>query len=414
MSDSLLPLAPTRMRQKRGAASKNKVWSEAEDAKLIRIVNSITMNKSPMTPINWFNVASFFPNKTQTQVTDRWVKVLDPTLVKGSWSREEDEKIIDFVQENGPKHWAKLASMLPGRLGKQVRERWVNHLDPNVNRGPWTPEEDEIIIDLHQKHGNHWTYISTHLPTRSDNAIKNRWNSTLSKRFEYQTKNSKSAQNKSNNLNKNNIQPSSPNYHASVKFQQNSGIPPLVQKAPIQMQPFSPLQSISPFPPQQQLNQFLLPPNQIHSQNILVNQLSPQNVTSGQLTTQNQFFSPPNAVGGKTVQIELDSSQSELPYRLSPQQLPITSPAPTPIKSNQKNKLALPSISILVQSQSDLSASLNISPDLNNKKDISSSSPSLHPIEFNRFPSMLLAPLTSEVKPPTLDPHTGLMNLILH
>jgi hypothetical protein len=108
--------------------------------------------------------------------------VLDPALVKGSWTRQEDETIMEFVEQYGTKNWAKLADLLPGRIGKQCRERWRNHLDPCNNREPWTAEEDELLIALHEQHGNQWVRIATIMRGRSDNHIKNRWNSTLRKR----------------------------------------------------------------------------------------------------------------------------------------------------------------------------------------------------------------------------------------
>jgi hypothetical protein len=106
--------------------------------------------------------------------------------VKGSWTREEDETIVRFVQENGVKDWIRLATLLPGRLGKQCRERWRNHLDPDMNRDPWTEEEDQLLIHWHTQVGSKWVKIAEFLPGRTDNAIKNRWNSTLSKRIQYE------------------------------------------------------------------------------------------------------------------------------------------------------------------------------------------------------------------------------------
>jgi hypothetical protein len=90
------------------------------------------------------------------------------------------------VSEVGVKDWVTLAMRLPGRLGKQCRERWRNHLDPDVNREAWTEQEDQLLIDWHEKIGSKWVKIAEYLPGRSDNAIKNRWNSTLSKRIEYE------------------------------------------------------------------------------------------------------------------------------------------------------------------------------------------------------------------------------------
>ncbi|KAH0795814.1 Myb-like DNA-binding domain containing protein [Histomonas meleagridis] len=133
---------------------------------------------------NYSKLAEFFPGKTGQQVAERWDKVLNPKLVKGSWTRQEDEIIIQYVKEHGVKNWRNLCNLLPGRIGKQCRERWRNHLDPQYNHSAWTEEEDNKIIELHKQFGNKWVQISNLMVNRSDNAIKNRWNSTLKKRIQ--------------------------------------------------------------------------------------------------------------------------------------------------------------------------------------------------------------------------------------
>ncbi|OHT16476.1 Myb-like DNA-binding domain containing protein [Tritrichomonas foetus] len=169
------PLAPTRIRQKATSSKKRTRWTQEEDNLLIKLVNEREHT-------NWTEVGKNFPGKTIQQVSERWSKVVNPSLVKGSWTRQEDEIIIEFVKQYGVKNWTKLASHLPGRIGKQCRERWRNHLDPDVNREPWTPEEDNNLMALHEQFGNQWVKISQMMPGRSDNAIKNRWNSTIKKR----------------------------------------------------------------------------------------------------------------------------------------------------------------------------------------------------------------------------------------
>jgi hypothetical protein len=110
-------------------------------------------------------------------------------LVKGPWKKQEDELLASLVEEHGPKDWSKIANKMAQlghvRMGKQCRERWFNHLSPEVRKEAWTSEEDRVIIESHRQFGNKWTAISRLLNGRPANAIKNHWNSTLKRQVQF-------------------------------------------------------------------------------------------------------------------------------------------------------------------------------------------------------------------------------------
>jgi len=106
------------------------------------------------------------------------------TVQKCAWTPEEDVILTELVQLHGPKKWSVIAGALDGRIGKQCRERWHNHLNPAVRKDKWSDEEDALIISLVEKLGTKWATIAKHMPGRTDNSIKNHYYSSLRKKHE--------------------------------------------------------------------------------------------------------------------------------------------------------------------------------------------------------------------------------------
>lgn len=166
-----------------GSSSSVSGWDKEDDMHLMEIM------KKFKNPKNWEPIArKLNRGKSPSEVQDRWTRYLKPGSRKGQWTDEEDAIVIDTVQNSAEEpftRWSELAQKLPGRVGKQVRDRWVNHLNPAINHLPFSRDDDLLLWDGHHMLGKRWVEISSKYfkGTRSENHIKNRWYSASFKKF---------------------------------------------------------------------------------------------------------------------------------------------------------------------------------------------------------------------------------------
>mmetsp|Transcript_13828 Transcript_13828/g.16207 ORF Transcript_13828/g.16207 Transcript_13828/m.16207 type:complete len:486 (-) Transcript_13828:1034-2491(-) len=168
-SDPIEDIDPDKATRQPGVVPR--MWSKEEDDLLREAVKRIGEK-------NWKAISNAVPGRNYIQCLQRWKKALKPGLRKGHWSEEEDTKLLELVNDHKPNwNWRVIADEIPGRNAKQCRERWFLNLDPSINRGPWSQDEDERLVKMVAKWDGRWSLIARYMPGRTENAVKTRFHS---------------------------------------------------------------------------------------------------------------------------------------------------------------------------------------------------------------------------------------------
>ena len=153
---------------------KQKKWTKEEDKQLIELVQTHNEKK-------WKEISNFFHNKNPLQCFSRY-KRIKPGVNKGSWNKEEDDEILKLIKIHGT-NWSLISKIIKTRNNKQIRDRYINILAPNLNKKKFTFEEDMLIIKLYKEFGAKWSRIHTYFKNRTTDMIKNRFHSSIKKKY---------------------------------------------------------------------------------------------------------------------------------------------------------------------------------------------------------------------------------------
>lgn len=151
-----------------------KKWTKEEDELLVALAEKYNEK-------HWKEISKKFFKKNSLQCFSRY-KRIRPGIIKGSWKKEEDLRILDLVNRHG-KSWSKISKIIGTRNGKQIRDRYINVLDPEIKKGKFTDDEDRKLILLFQKNGPKWATIAKYYPNRTADMIKNRFHSSIKKKL---------------------------------------------------------------------------------------------------------------------------------------------------------------------------------------------------------------------------------------
>ena len=151
-----------------------KKWTKVEDELLVSLAEKYNEK-------HWKEISKKFFKKNSLQCFSRY-KRIRPGIIKGSWKKDEDLRIIDLVYKHG-KSWSKISKIIGTRNGKQIRDRYINVLDPEIKKGKFTEDEDKKLILLFKQNGPKWATIAKYYPNRTADMIKNRFHSSIKKKL---------------------------------------------------------------------------------------------------------------------------------------------------------------------------------------------------------------------------------------
>uniref|UniRef100_A0A8D0EPV3 snRNA-activating protein complex subunit 4 n=1 Tax=Strix occidentalis caurina TaxID=311401 RepID=A0A8D0EPV3_STROC len=151
---------------------KRKEWTKDEDQMLLELVEEMRVGSH----IPYKKIAYYMEGRDSAQLIYRWTKSVDPSLKKGPWTPEEDAMLLAAVKKYGERDWYKIRTEVPGRSDAQCRDRYLKALHCDVKKGKWSLKEEEQLIELVQKHGlGHWSKIASELPHRTGSQCLSKW-----------------------------------------------------------------------------------------------------------------------------------------------------------------------------------------------------------------------------------------------
>ncbi|XP_069729379.1 snRNA-activating protein complex subunit 4 [Phaenicophaeus curvirostris] len=151
---------------------KRKEWTKDEDQMLLELVQEMRVGNH----IPYKKIAYYMEGRDSAQLIYRWTKSVDPSLKKGPWTPEEDAMLLAAVKKYGARDWYKIRTEVPGRSDAQCRDRYLKALHCDVKKGKWSLEEEEQLVELVQKHGlGHWSKIASELTHRTGSQCLSKW-----------------------------------------------------------------------------------------------------------------------------------------------------------------------------------------------------------------------------------------------